>query len=101
MEECLGARSLIISRKWLIRHTVQKHEAWVHLSFLIQSFMQEPDPLLILFFELTLNVLILYELQLFLLFLGCLLHARIRHLRLFCHLGGCLDGRVSFSREVH
>ena len=63
LEEGERFRLLVLRRLWLRREVVQEHEGRVQLRLLVQSLVQEAHFLVIFFLELTLDALVLYELE--------------------------------------
>ena len=63
LEEGERLRLLILCRLRLRREVVQEHEGRVQLRLLVQSLVQEAHFLVIFFLELTLDALVLYELE--------------------------------------
>lgn len=69
----------------LCRQIVQQHERWINLCLFVESLVKESDSFVVLFFKLAFDALILDELELFLFFVGRLLHLQLWHLWIFCH----------------
>ena len=62
LKEVLSVASRILGWKRLRSHAIQKQEWRVYLSLLIQTLIEEVNPFVILFLQLTLYALILHEL---------------------------------------